>query len=406
MIDRFNVGFAKLQFIADLHLNEAVFGVTVGLFYVGYILFEVPSNLMLHRYGARKTLLRIMVLWGILTIALAFVSTKYEFYALRFLVGVAEAGFFPGVLLYFTYWFPDRMRARVISLFVMALPVSGIVGGPLAALIMTHFNSIGGLRGWQSLFIIEGIPAILLGVLVYFSLTDKPSTANWLSDLEKQQVVEQLSIDGVNKAPHHTAKLVDALKNKLLYRLAICYFAFYSLQNALLLWTPSLLRSVGVHSLMNIGWLSGAIAVVATLGMLMVSFSSDRFCERRWHVLGCGLVAGVSFVLLPLGASSVTVTVVLLATASVGVFGFLALFWTLPSMIFEDTAIAGGLAVVSSIGALGGLFSPIFAGWISEATGSLYYALGILGCLFLLSLRLLSACFPHRVPVNLLVHNA
>jgi sugar phosphate permease len=395
MIDRFNVGFAKLQFITDLHLTEAVFGVTVGLFYLGYIIFEVPSNLMLHRFGARRTLLRIMVLWGFLTVALAFVSTKYEFYALRFLVGVAEAGFFPGVLLYFTYWFPDRMRGRVTSLFVMALPVSGIVGGPLAGLIMTHLNGVAGLRGWQSLFIIEGIPAVLLGVVVYVCLTDKPSKATWLSADEKKQVDEQLALD--QAAGHQqSTRLVDALKNKVLYRLALCYFAFYSLQNALLLWTPTLLRNVGVRSLMNIGWLSGIIALVATVGMLCVSFSSDRLRERRWHVLGCGAVAGVSFLLLPLGSSSILVTVLLLGMASVSVFGFLALFWTIPSMLFKDAAAAGSLAVVSAIGAAGGLFSPIFTGWINQTTGSFYYALGTLGGLFLLSLSLLNTCFPRR----------
>jgi sugar phosphate permease len=281
MIDRLNVGFAKLQFIADLHLNEAVFGFAAGCLYLGYIVFEVPSNLVLHRYGARTTLLRIMVLWGIFTIAQAFVSTRYELYALRFLVGAAEAGFFPGVLLYFTYWFPDRMRGRVTSLFVMALPVSGIVGSPLAALIMTHVNGLGGLRGWQSVFIIEGIPAILLGVVAYLSLADRPANATWLSVAEKGLIAEQLLLDKPGVKSQHSSKLRDAFRNPVLYRLAICYFAFYCVENALLLWIPTLLKSVGVKSLMNIGWFSGAIALVATVIMLTVSFSSDRLRERR-----------------------------------------------------------------------------------------------------------------------------
>ncbi|BEU25743.1 MFS transporter [Paraburkholderia sp. 22B1P] len=400
MVDRLNVGFAKLQFLADLHLNEAVFGLAAGFLYLGYILFEVPSNLMLHRYGARKTLLRIMVLWGIFTIVQAFASNKYQFYALRFLVGAAEAGFFPGVLLYFTYWFPDHMRGRVTSLFVMALPVSGIIGGPIAAWIMTDFNNVGGLRGWQSLFILEGIPAIILGVVAYLNLADRPSTARWLSSAEKQVIAEQLNDDDRNVRQDQSTKLIDAFKNNVLYKLSICYFAFYCVENALLLWIPTLLKSVGVKSLMSIGWLSGAIALAATVCMLTVSFSSDRRRERRWHVLGCGMVAGICFLLLPLGATNIAVTVALLVASSAAVFGFLALFWTIPSALFKDTAAAGSLALVSSIGALGGTFSPIFIGWIKEATGSFYYALGTLGCVFLVSLLLLDSCFPRRQEVG------
>jgi sugar phosphate permease len=398
MIDRLNVGFAKLQFLADLHLNEAVFGLAAGLLYLGYILFEVPSNLMLHRYGARKTLLRIMVLWGIFTIAQAFAAGKYQFYVLRFLVGAAEAGFFPGVLLYFTYWFPDRLRGRVTSLFVMALPVSGIIGGPLAAWIMTDMNGFAGLRGWQHLFIAEGVPAIILGFVAYFGLSDRPAVASWLSPEEKQAVADQLQVDGQGGAVRVPSRLRDVMKNRVLYLLAICYFAFYCVENALLLWIPTLLKSVGVKSLMGIGWLSGAIALVATAGMLLVSFSSDRRRERRWHVLGCGLVSGFVFVSLPLAAHSIAATVALLMAASGAVFGFLALFWTVPSVLFADGAAAGGLALISSIGALGGIFSPIFIGWVREETGSFYYALGALGCLFLCSLVLLNTCFPRRGP--------
>jgi sugar phosphate permease len=339
MLDRLNVGF---QFLADLHLNEAVFGVAAGFLYLGYILFEVPSNLMLHRYGARKTLLRIMILWGVFTMAQALAPGKYQFYVLRYLVGAAEAGFFPGVLLYFTYWFPDHMRGWVTSLFVMALPVSGIIGGPLAAWIMTDFDGVACLRGWQSLFLIEGVPAILLGVVAYLRLADRPSDAPWLSATEKQLVADQLRADAGNVSRHAPSKLRDALKNKVLYRLAICYFTFYCVENALLLWIPTLLKSVGVKSLMSIGWLSGTIALAAAIRMLTVSFSSDRLRERRLHVLGCGIVAGLSMVLLPLGLHSIVATVVLLATSSAAVFGFLVLFWTIPSVFSRTQPLRAG----------------------------------------------------------------
>ncbi len=396
MMDRLNVGFAKLQFIADLHLNEAVYGMAAGFLYLGYILFEVPSNMMLHRRGVRPTLLRIMLLWGVFTMALAFASNRYEFYALRFLVGAAEAGFFPGVLLYFTYWFPDRMRARVTSLFVMALPVSGIVGGPMAAWIMTDFDRVFGLRGWQSLFVLEGVPALTLGVVAYFYLSNRPADAAWLSAEEKRVVASTLGASGSSSSHAGPSKLREALRNKTLYSLAICYFAFYCVENALLLWIPTLLKSVGVGSLINIGWLSGGISVMATLGMLAVSFSSDHYAERRWHVLGCGVVSAISFLLLPLGAHSVQITVVLLLVSSAAVFGFLSLFWTIPSAYFKDQAAAGGIALISSVGAFGGTVSPAFIGWVKELSGSFYYALGTLGGFFLLSLILLYFTIPRK----------
>jgi D-galactonate transporter len=394
MMDRLNVGFAKLQFMSDLHLNEAVYGIAAGFLYFGYILFEVPSNLMLHRLGVRKTLLRIMILWGIFTCALAFASSKYEFYALRFLVGAAEAGFFPGVLFYFTYWFPDRLRGRVTSLFVMALPVSGIIGGPVAAWIMTDFDQAGGMRGWQYLFLMEGIPALVLGVAAYFYLANRPEQANWLSAEEKQLVNKVINPGTQEEVPRGPSKMREALGNRTMYILAVCYFAFYCVENALLLWIPTLLKSVGVSNLMNIGWLSGGISVLATAGMLAVSFSSDRLLERRWHVIGCGVVAALSFVLLPLGAHSTTITFILLAFASAAVFGFLALFWTIPSAYFKDQAAAGGIALISSVGAIGGAVSPIFIGWMKELTGSFYYALGTLGGCFLISLILLFYSIP------------
>jgi len=394
MIDRLNVGFAKLQFMTDLHLSEAVFGLSAGFLYLGYILFEVPSNLMLHRYGVRPTLLRIMVLWGIFTISLAFASNKYQFYTLRFLIGAAEAGFFPGVLLYLSYWFPDRMRGRVTSLFVMALPVSGIVGGPIAAWIMTGFDGVLGLRGWQSLFLFEGLPALLLGFIAYFYLSNKPADARWLSGTEKDLIAERLRTEQPSETGHAPATVMALLKNKTMYSLAICYFAFYCVENALLLWIPTLLKSVGVASLMSIGWISGAVSCFATIGMLAVSYSSDRFAERRWHVIGCGVVAASSFVLLPFGAHNVKTTVLLLVVSSAAVFGFLSLFWTIPSAHFSGRAKAGGIAIISSIGALGGTFSPVFIGWMREISGSFYYAFGALGVCFLLSLILLYFTIP------------
>lgn len=400
MIDRLNVGFAKLQFIGDLGMTEATFGAAAGLLYLGYILFEVPSNLMLHRVGARRTLLRIMVLWGVFTILQAWASGKYSFYALRFLIGAAEAGFFPGVLLYLTYWFPDRLRGRITSLFVMALPAAGILGGPLAAWIMTGLDGHAGLRGWQWLFILEGIPAIVLGMVCYLWLADRPEQARWLDQDERRGVARAVQA-GAAKAAGTTgttgaapAQLSDVLRDPLLYKLALCYFAFYCVENALLVWIPTLLKNVGVATIAGVGWVSSGIALAATVIMLAVGYSSDKRGERRWHVIGCGLVAGATFLLLPLAAHSVALTALILTLSSGAVFAFLALFWTIPSALFRGRAAAGGLALISSIGALGGTFSPIFIGWIKEATGSYHYSLGTLGAVLILSLFLLNTCFP------------
>jgi sugar phosphate permease len=397
MIDRLNVGFAKLQFIGDLGLTEASFGAAAGLLYLGYILFEVPSNLMLHRAGARRTLLRIMVLWGVFTILQAWASGKYGFYALRFLIGAAEAGFFPGVLLYLTYWFPDRLRGRVTSLFVMALPAAGIVGGPLAAWIMTGLDGHAGLRGWQWLFILEGIPAIALGVVCYLFLADRPEQARWLDGDEQRAVARAVQAGASGKGAAAGAgqvQLRDALRDPVLYKLAFCYFAFYCVENALLVWIPTLLKNVGVATIAGVGWVSSGIALAATAIMLAVGYSSDKRGERRRHVIGCGLAAGATFLLLPLAAHSVALTALILTLSSGAVFAFLAVFWTIPSALFKGRAAAGGLALISSIGALGGTFSPIFIGWIKEATGSYYYSLGTLGAVLILSLFVLDTCFP------------
>ncbi len=392
MIDRLNVSFAKLQFMSDLHLSETQFGFAASLLYVGYILFEVPSNLLMQRSGLRATLLRIMTLWGAMTVLLAFAGGPYQFYLIRFLIGVAEAGFLPGVLLYLTYWFPDHMRGRMTSLFVTALPVSGIIGGPLAGWIMTATHGAYGFRGWQYLFMIEGVPAIVLGVVAYFFLADRPSEAGWLTAPERDEIVAGVTA-AVVVGVHPPDRFGVALRDRRVWALALVYFLFFCLENALLVWIPTLLRSVGGVGLMDIGWLGGAISVVAMIGMQVISRRSDRLRERRWHVIGCGLVAGATFLLLPIAAHSVAGTTLILMVSAVAVFAFLALFWTIPSAYLRGTSAAGGLALISSIGALGGVVSPIYIGWMKDLTGSFYGALGSLGLVLILGMIVLDRSF-------------
>jgi sugar phosphate permease len=394
IIDRFNIGFAKLQFLHDLKLDDAVFGLAAGAFSFGYVALEVPSNLLLVRIGVRKTLLRIMVLWGCVTILLSLAQNQYHLYILRFLLGVAEGGFFPGILFYLTLWFPDRMRGRMTSLFVMAVPLGGIIAGPLSGLIMDGMQGVNGLHGWQWLFIIEGLPPVVLGIAAYFYLSDNPKQASWLTADEKQRVEADLAQDRSATAKATTGKFSAALREPKVYLLAFVYFSFFCSLNTILLWTPTLLKRVGVATVTEIGWLTGAISVASAVGMVAVGYSSDRMMERRWHVAICGLVAAVCFFLMSLAETNVVATLVLLAVASIGVFAILSLFWTIPNSILEGSAAAGGLALISSIGAFGGTVCPAFVGWLSVVSGTIYLPLAVIGVLLAIGMLALLVGIP------------
>jgi sugar phosphate permease len=394
MIDRLNVGYAKPQFMTDLHFDEAVFGTAAGVLYVGYILFEVPSNLVLQRAGLRITLLRIMTLWGLFTMVMAFASSRWGFYGTRFMIGAAEAGFFPGVLYYFTLWFPNSWRARIFSLFALGVPVSGIVAAPASSWIMVHMNGALGLRGWQWLFLLEGAPAIFLGVIAYLRLPNRPAEARFLSAAEKAAIENDLAADrgGATSA----ATFGTALRNPKTYALAFVYFAFYSTQSILLLWMPTLLKNAGVADLTEIGWRTSLIFAAGAIGMTTVGWSSDRHRERRVHLVACAFVASLALYALPLAAHSPPGTTAALGCAAAAIFAFLSLFWTVPSAILGEGARAGGLALVSSIGALGSVLSPIFLGWTQVLTGSFFGAIATLASVFLASMIALWLCAPSR----------
>ncbi len=383
-IDRVNIGFAKLQFLQDLKLNDAAFGLAAGMFFIGYLVFELPSNLLLARIGVRKTLMRILVLWGAFTVLLMFVKTGTMLYVLRFLLGAAEAGFFPGVIFYLSLWFPNQRRARVTSLFIMAAPLAGIIGGPLSGWIMDSFHDMHGLRGWQWLFLIEGVPAIVLGLLALVCLTDKPQQARWLSDSEKAIVSAEIEKD--HQQQHlgsSSARLGDALRSPRLYLLSAIYFTAFMGLNAVGFWIPTILKGVGVQTLTHIGWLSGAISLCTAVGIFVIGRSSDHHVERRWHTAMCGFAAAASFLLLPLTAHSAALTVALLAVASIGMLGVLTIFWTIPATYLRGTAAAGGIAVISSLGAIGGFVSPTLVGALKAQTGSIYTGLAVVAALLI-----------------------
>jgi len=395
MIDRLNVGYAKLQFMADLGFDEAVFGVAAGSLYLGYILFEIPSNLMLKRVGLRLTLLRIMSLWGLFTMTMAFAASRWGFYSVRFLIGAAEAGFFPGLIYYSTLWFPSHYRARVISLIAIAVPVSGVIAGPVSAAIMTQLAGVAGLRGWQWLFLLEGAPAVCLGIAAYFFLPDRPASARFLSPVEKNQIARDLEQEAL--APHNAPTFAQALRRPRTYVLALVYFAFYSAQSILLLWVPTLLRNAGVLDLVEIGWRSAAIFLAGALGMVAIGWSSDRTGERRWHLIVCGTIASAAYLLLPAASQSPNGTSGCLMLAAVTMFAFLALFWTVPTAELGKEARAGGIALVSSIGASGSALSPMFIGWMKVVSGSLFGAISALALFFLCSMVAIYLYAPQRV---------
>jgi sugar phosphate permease len=385
-IDRVNIGFAKLQFLDDLGLDDGVFGVAAGMFFIGYVIFEIPSNLMLGRIGARKTLMRIMVLWGGFTVLLAFVQTATWLYVLRFLLGAAEAGFFPGIVLYLTYWFPSRRRGRVMSLFIMAVPIAGIIGGPVSGAIMSHFQHVAGLRGWQWLFVAEGVPAIALGLLALVCLKDAPHLAAWLNADERARLAADLQADHALNSASKIKHLGDLLRSPRLYLMAAIYFTIFAFLNAIGFWIPTVLKSVGAHSVAQIGWLAGAIATAAAIGVLVVGYHSDRTMERRWHVAGCGFASAVAFLLLPLAAHDVGFSAALLGVASIGIYSVLSIFWTIPTAYLQGDAAAGGIAFITAVGAIGGAMSPSIVGLLKTHTGSLYMGLSAIAVLLVVGM--------------------
>lgn len=382
-IDRSNVAFAKLQFMGDLSFGDAVYGLGAGLFFAGYFLFEMPSNLMLARIGARLTFTRIMILWGALSVGMAFIQTPTQFYVMRFLLGAAEAGFFPGIILYFSFWLPSEIRGRATSFFAMGASIAGVVGSPLSAWLMS-LNGLHDMRGWQLIFMYEGIPAILLGLFCFFYVTDKPEDARWLTDVEKRQLKERLAAEAKPAAAKEHGSLAQAFKDPTVYLLALAYLSILAGTQAVSLWTPTLLKQMGM-TIKSIGGLAALPPAIAIAAVFLVGRSSDRRQERRWHFALSMFAAAASLALLPVASSSVLGTVALMAVVSGGAWAALSVFWTIPPAYLSPKAKAGGIGFISSAGAIGGLVSPIIVGWSSEVTGSLFGGLAVIGMMLALS---------------------
>ena len=367
-LDRVNVGFAKLQMSADLGFSEAAFGLGAGLFFIGYFIFEVPSNLLLQKVGARIWIARIMITWGVLSAAFMFVQNEAQFYALRFLLGVAEAGFYPGVILYCTYWFPSERRAKVIAMFMSAIPVAGIFGNPLSGWIMQTFDGSAGMAGWQWMFVVEAIPAILIGVWCLFYLDNSVRSAQWLTEDEKQIVERAVAEDAAHKSVH--GSVLQGFREPKVWLMAFIYFCFVMGQYALTFWMPTFVESTGVEGAFAIGVLSAIPFVAALVAMNLFGRSADRRRERRWHLVVPALMGTAGFSMVALVHGSTVLSLIALSIAAAGVLTCAPLFWSLPTAFLGGTAAAAGIALINSVGNLAGFASPYMIGAIIDATGS------------------------------------
>ncbi|SMF41372.1 MFS transporter [Pseudogulbenkiania subflava] len=367
-LDRVNVGFAKLQMSQQLGFSETMFGLGAGIFFLGYFLFEVPSNLALSRFGAKVWIARIMITWGLVSAGFAFVKTPTAFYVMRFLLGLAEAGFYPGIILYLTYWYPSHRRAKIVAMFMSAIPVSGIFGNPLSGFIMDAFGGVGGWAGWQWMFVIEAVPAVLVGLVVLCYLDDSVAKAKWLSEEEKSVVAQAIAEDTKHK--EHSAHALSAFKDARVWFMSLIYFCFVMGQYGLTFWMPTFIKSTGVTSNLYIGVLSAIPFLSAIIAMNGFGRSADARRERRWHLVIPALMGSVGFIVAASFTQSTAVSLVFLSLAAAGVLTCAPLFWSLPTAFLGGTAAAAGIAVINSVGNLAGFVSPYLIGTLKDMTGS------------------------------------
>jgi D-galactonate transporter len=367
-LDRVNIGFAKLQMLTDLQFSETVYGFGAGIFFIGYFFFEVPSNIVLHRVGARLWIGRIMITWGLVSGAFMFVSTPTMFYGLRFLLGLAEAGFFPGIILYLTYWYPSHRRAHMIAVFMAAIPLSGILGGPLSGWIMESLAGTYGLRGWQWLFLLEAVPALVVGVVVMLYLDNGVRSAKWLTESEKKILEENLERDRAAAPVHPSLRALAA--DRRLWRMCLIYFASVVGNYGLTFWLPTLIEAAGVRDVLRIGLLTAVPYSVAIVVMLLVGRSGDRHRERRWHTAVPMLMGALGLTGSALVGTNTFLAMTFLTIAACGLMTCAPLFWSLPTAILRGTAAAAGIAAINSVGNLGGFVSPYVVGWLKDLTHS------------------------------------
>ncbi len=373
--DRVNISFAKLQMQDELKFSDTVYGLGASLFFVGYIIFEIPSNVILHRVGASVWIARIMVSWGLASALMMFVTQPWHFYAMRFIVGAMEAGFLPGVVLYLTYWLPSRRRAQANSLFMTAISLSGITGGPLGGWILTRFAGVNGWSGWQWLFLLEGLPAVLLGLVVYWSLDDRPATATWLSEAEKRAIETDIAAEDTGVAQHGIGR--SFTDRRTLFLSAVYCLILVGL-GGVTFWMPQLIKNAGNLDAFAVGQVTAIPWLIGGLGMLLVARHSDRSGERKWHLALCAMASGIGYAISAAFPTDLTIAVAGLSLATTGILAIFPVFWTVPSTFLGGAAAAAGIAFINSVGNLGSIFSPAFIGWVNDQTKSTQLSVAVI----------------------------
>ncbi|MGA2020669.1 MAG: MFS transporter [Candidatus Sulfotelmatobacter sp.] len=378
-LDRVNVGFAKLQMLKDLSLSDAAFATGAGIFFIGYFFFEVPSNVLLKKFGARMWIARIMISWGVISACMILVKGERSFYAMRFLLGLAEAGFFPGVIFYLTLWYPSKLRSTRTAWFVAAIAVSGVVGNPVSGWIMDTLSGAMKLAGWQWLFLSEGIPSILVGLVVIFYLESSIEEAKWLTREEKTLLAQNLKAEDKHKTEH---KLSDAFTSGKVWALCAIYFTLMIGLYGIAFWLPTIVKAFGMKGYLRVGLITAIPYGVAVIGMIVLSNHSDKTGERRLHYVGNVVAGAVGLVLSGVFASNPVLAIIFLSVGTLGVIGSMPLFWPLPSAFLAGTAAAAGIGIVNSVGNLGGYVGPnipIWARYFSkDPSAALYIIAGIL----------------------------
>jgi len=380
-LDRVNVGFAKLQMLQDLSLSDAAFATGAAVFFIGYFLFEVPSNILLKRFGARTWIARIMISWGIISAATLVTWDKWAFYGLRFLLGLAEAGFFPGIIFYLTLWYPSRLRSTRTALFVSAIAVSGVVGNPLSGWIMDSLSGRLGLAGWQWLFLAEGVPSILVGFWVYFYLDSSIAEARWLSDGEKAILARNIEAEDRDK---HEVRIGDAFKSGRVWVLCVIYFTLMIGLYGITFWLPTIVKAFGVEGYLGIGLITAIPYAVAVVGMILLSRHSDRTGERRLHYVLNATGGAVGLVLSGVFAKEPVLATIFLSIGTLGVIGSMPLFWPIAPAFLAGTAAAAGIGLVNSFGNLGGYVGSKLPVWTKSVSTDPSAALYVIAAVLLL----------------------
>jgi MFS family permease len=378
-LDRVNVGFAKLQMLKDLSLSDAAFATGAGIFFIGYFFFEVPSNVLLKKFGARMWIARIMISWGVISACMIFVKGEWSFYAMRFLLGLAEAGFFPGVIFYLTLWYPSRLRASRTAWFVAAIAVSGVIGNPISGWIMDRLSGAMNLAGWQWLFLSEGIPSIIVGFWVIFYLDSSIEEAKWLTPEEKTLLAQNLVAEDQHKTEH---KLSDAFASGKVWVLCAIYFTLMIGLYGIAFWLPTIVKAFGIKGYLKVGLITAIPYGVAVIGMILLSQHSDKTGERRLHYVFNVTAGAMGLILSGIFAAQPALAITFLSIGTLGVIGSMPLFWPLPSAFLAGTAAAAGIGIVNSVGNLGGYVGPNIPIWAkhvsSDPSAALYIIAGLL----------------------------